>query len=50
MALTSANVSGAASSLEVGQFRELWGSCDLVVDGGRVGGGSDKGSTIVDLR
>lgn len=50
LALTSANVSGGISSLVVGEFRELWGSCDLVVDGGTVGEEGGRGSTIVDVR
>ena len=57
LALTSANVSGAESSLCIEDFRSLWSSLDAVVDGGVVGSThvnkkisfSKEGSTIVKL-
>ena len=48
LALTSANLSGAESSLSVEEFEKLWGSCDAVFDGGSISG-KREGSTIVDL-
>eukprot|EP00892_Ulva_mutabilis_P008163 jgi/Ulvmu1/5719/UM024_0071.1 len=47
--LTSANRSGQASTVSVGEFRELWGMVDAVFDGGRIEG-VRAGSTIVDLQ
>lgn len=48
MALTSANVSGAASPLRIEDFRDLWIQCAVVYDGGAIPASPD-GSTIVDL-
>jgi 2',5'-phosphodiesterase len=48
LALTSANISGGMSSVEVGEFEELWPACSLVFDGGRLDAGR-SGSTVVDL-
>ncbi len=48
LALTSANLSGAQSSVEVAQFQELWSSCTAVFDAGRIDVPA-CGSTIVDL-
>jgi len=48
LALTSANVSGAPSSVAVGEFRPLWPACAKVFDGGLLG--EDRaGSTVLDL-
>ena len=48
LALTSANVSGAPSSVAPGEFRALWRRCAAVFDGGTLG--DDRaGSTVVDL-
>ncbi len=59
IALTSANLSGQSSPLEVEEFQQLWPACATVFDGGRIGenaphgslmGGSHRGgSCIVDL-
>ncbi|XP_061430699.1 threonylcarbamoyl-AMP synthase-like isoform X1 [Lethenteron reissneri] len=53
LALTSANASAQPSSLHVHEFRELWGSLAVVLDGGPLGDPSDPtsrlGSTVVDL-
>lgn len=48
IALTSANVSGSANSLEVEDFRELWPRCAVIYNGGTIEA-SPSGSTIVDL-
>mmetsp|Transcript_26971 Transcript_26971/g.70863 ORF Transcript_26971/g.70863 Transcript_26971/m.70863 type:complete len:329 (+) Transcript_26971:81-1067(+) len=48
LALTSANLSGQRSSVEAGDFREIWHRLAAVVDGGRQGD-SRLGSTVVDL-
>lgn len=48
LALTSANVSGGLSSVEVTEFQELWPSCSLVFDAGRLDAGR-SGSTVIDL-
>ncbi|GAQ86395.1 hypothetical protein KFL_002860190 [Klebsormidium nitens] len=48
LALTSANVSNATSTVAVDEFRELWPACAHVFDGGRLQG-SREGSTVVDL-
>lgn len=48
LALTSANVSGAMSSVAVGEFAELWPACSLVFDGGQLDAGR-SGSTVIDL-
>ena len=49
LALTSANYSSQASSTRVEDFRGLWDKLDLVIDTGKVGTGSNEGSTVVDL-
>lgn len=51
IALTSANKSGAASSLEVKEFKQLWPDLDAIFDGGTLGDTDPMrlGSTIVDL-
>ena len=48
LALTSANPSGGASPVAVGEFRGLWPRCAAVFDGGQLAAGR-AGSTIVDL-
>ena len=48
IALTSANRSGATSTLAVSEFEDLWPSLDAVFDGGAIESGR-AGSTIVDL-
>ena len=48
LALTSANLSGGQSSVEVAQFQELWDSCTAVFDAGRIEAEA-CGSTILDL-
>lgn len=48
IALTSANISGAASPISIHDFEELWPQCAAVFDGGVIG--ADRaGSTVVDL-
>uniref|UniRef100_A0A2L2Y8T4 Threonylcarbamoyl-AMP synthase n=1 Tax=Parasteatoda tepidariorum TaxID=114398 RepID=A0A2L2Y8T4_PARTP len=51
LALTSANISSSSSSLSIKEFKELWPSLDLIVDGGILGQVDPKrlGSTIIDL-
>lgn len=51
IALTSANESGAPSSLEPIEFVNLWPKLDAIFDGNRIGCSADArlGSTIVDL-
>ncbi|XP_078736635.1 threonylcarbamoyl-AMP synthase-like [Lampetra fluviatilis] len=53
LALTSANASAQPSSLHVHEFRELWDSLAVVLDGGPLGDPSDPtsrlGSTVIDL-
>ncbi|XP_069109993.1 threonylcarbamoyl-AMP synthase-like, partial [Argopecten irradians] len=51
IALTSANISAAPSTVSVEEFRELWPMLDLVVDGGMLGNTTEsrQGSTVVDL-
>ena len=48
LALTSANVSGQRSTIEVSEFEPLWSKCALVFDAGVVCSSRD-GSTVVDL-
>lgn len=48
LALTSANLSGGQSSVEVLQFQELWSSCTAVFDAGKIEA-ENCGSTILDL-
>ncbi|XP_028797164.1 yrdC domain-containing protein, mitochondrial-like isoform X1 [Neltuma alba] len=48
MALTSANLSGQSSSVCVNDFKDLWGHCACVYDGGLLPLGR-AGSTVVDL-
>uniref|UniRef100_A0A8C7B099 Threonylcarbamoyl-AMP synthase n=1 Tax=Neovison vison TaxID=452646 RepID=A0A8C7B099_NEOVI len=53
LALTSANLSSQASSLNVEEFQDLWPQLSLVIDGGPIGNGQSPeyrlGSTVVDL-
>lgn len=53
LALTSANLSSQASSLNVEEFQDLWPHLSLVIDGGPIGDGQSPecrlGSTVVDL-
>ncbi|XP_059177671.1 threonylcarbamoyl-AMP synthase-like [Physella acuta] len=51
IALTSANISGAKSCLEIEEFKNLWNSLDLIVDGGKINDTEESrlGSTVVDL-
>ncbi|XP_033739750.1 yrdC domain-containing protein, mitochondrial-like [Pecten maximus] len=51
IALTSANISSAPSTVSVEEFSELWPMLDLVVDGGMLGNTTEsrQGSTVVDL-
>ncbi|VTJ52381.1 threonylcarbamoyl-AMP synthase isoform X2 [Marmota monax] len=53
LALTSANLSSQASSLNVEDFQDLWPHLSLVIDGGPIGDGQSPecrlGSTVVDL-
>ena len=48
LALTSANLSGKPSSLDIKEFKNLWEHCSFVYDGGVLPAGR-AGSTIVDL-
>jgi tRNA A37 threonylcarbamoyladenosine synthetase subunit TsaC/SUA5/YrdC len=48
IALTSANRSGERSSVEISDFRAIWGDLGCVVDAGRASE-SRLGSTVVDL-
>ncbi|KAK9821281.1 hypothetical protein WJX74_008549 [Apatococcus lobatus] len=48
LALTSANLSGGQSSVEVLQFQELWSSCTAVFDAGKIEAEA-CGSTILEL-
>lgn len=48
LALTSANLSGQKSNLDVKEFKNLWEHCSFVYDGGVLPAGRE-GSTIVDL-
>lgn len=51
IALTSANISSAQSTLNIQEFEDLWPHLDLVFDGGQLGDTdfSRRGSTVVDL-
>ncbi|KAF3821282.1 hypothetical protein GH733_011435 [Mirounga leonina] len=53
VALTSANLSSQASSLNGEEFQDLWPQLSLVIDGGPTGDGQSPeyrlGSTVVDL-
>lgn len=51
IALTSANLSGEQSCLEIGEFKHIWVNLDLVVDSGRIKDNNESrlGSTIIDL-
>ncbi|XP_025782084.1 yrdC domain-containing protein, mitochondrial, partial [Puma concolor] len=53
LALTSANLSSQASSLNVEEFQDLWPQLSLIIDGGPIGDGQSSeyrlGSTVVDL-
>ncbi|GJU63882.1 YrdC domain-containing protein, mitochondrial isoform X1 [Tanacetum coccineum] len=48
LALTSANLSGQPSSVDINDFKNLWEHCAFVYDGGILPAGR-AGSTIVDL-
>lgn len=48
LALTSANLSGQLSSVNIRDFEELWPQCTVVFDGGALPSGR-AGSTVVDL-
>ncbi|KAM4600569.1 threonylcarbamoyl-AMP synthase [Polymixia lowei] len=49
LALTSANISSHTSTVAAHEFRDLWPSLAVVVDGGPIGGHSRLGSTVIDL-
>lgn len=48
LALTSANLSGLPSSVDIKDFKNLWENCAFVYDGGVLPAGR-AGSTVVDL-
>ncbi|XP_024983018.1 yrdC domain-containing protein, mitochondrial [Cynara cardunculus var. scolymus] len=48
LALTSANLSGLPSSVDIKDFKNLWENCTFVYDGGILPAGR-AGSTVVDL-
>ena len=48
LALTSANLSGKPSSVDIKDFQNLWEHCAYVYDGGVLPSGR-AGSTVVDL-
>ncbi|KAK3267868.1 hypothetical protein CYMTET_23599 [Cymbomonas tetramitiformis] len=48
LALTSANISGSTSTIDVKEFEPLWPKCAHVFDAGKLAAGR-SGSTIVDL-
>lgn len=48
LALTSANLSGKPSSVDIKDFEDLWEHCAYVYDGGVLPSGR-AGSTVVDL-
>jgi len=51
LALTSANISSARSTLKIKEFEDIWDKLDIIVDGGTLSNSpqSRSGSTIVDL-
>ncbi|BFZ24811.1 hypothetical protein BsWGS_27850 [Bradybaena similaris] len=51
IALTSANVSGSSSCLQVEEFENLWPKLDLIVNGGKLSDTEESrlGSSVVDL-
>lgn len=49
LALTSANISSEKSSVRVEEFQPLWNKVGAVFDGGCLGSGDRRGSTIIDL-
>ncbi|KAH9500214.1 hypothetical protein Btru_077488 [Bulinus truncatus] len=51
IALTSANLSGTKSCLQIKEFENLWPHLDIVVDGGKLNDTEEArlGSTVVDL-
>ncbi|XP_005090627.1 yrdC domain-containing protein, mitochondrial [Aplysia californica] len=51
IALTSANISGSSSCLQVKEFENLWARLDLIVNGGTLSDTEEsrQGSTVVDL-
>lgn len=48
LALTSANLSGQPSSVDIKDFENLWEHCEWIYDGGVLPSGR-AGSTVVDL-
>lgn len=48
LALTSANVSGQSSTIQIQEFEQLWAHCAIVFDAGELPA-TRAGSTIVDL-
>ena len=48
LALTSANLSGDASTVSISEFEQLWSSCKVIFNGGNLKAGRE-GSTVVDL-
>jgi len=46
LALTSANLSGEKSPLEIKDFANIWGNLDLILDGGRIDASGRTGSSI----
>lgn len=49
IALTSANLSGQGSTVNVYEFKELWACLDCVFDGGDLGENKRNASTVIDL-
>lgn len=57
LVLTSANLSGQPSAIQIEEFSEIWSSIDLIINGGPIQSGmssvnsdcSRAGSTIIDL-
>ncbi|KAL3881994.1 hypothetical protein ACJMK2_028376 [Sinanodonta woodiana] len=51
LALTSANISGSLSPLNIKEFENIWHKLDLICDGGPLGNTTStrQGSTVVDL-
>lgn len=49
LALTSANISSEPSAIKIEEFQPLWNKVSAVFDGGCLGIGDRRGSTVVDL-
>ncbi|XP_028836780.1 threonylcarbamoyl-AMP synthase isoform X2 [Denticeps clupeoides] len=49
LALTSANISTQASTVDVHEFQDLWHKVAVVVDGGPIGDQDRQGSTVIQL-